>query len=92
MNHAVLYVRDARTHKEFYSRVLGFITNIEDKNGQFVFMRAPSSNNHHDVAFFSIGKKASPSNAGHKSVRQYHIYREVESLAELEEVKKTFEK
>jgi catechol 2,3-dioxygenase-like lactoylglutathione lyase family enzyme len=30
MNHAVLYVRDARAHKEFYSRVFGFITNIED--------------------------------------------------------------
>ncbi len=92
MNHAVLYVRDARAHKEFYSRVFGFITNIEDKNGQFVFMRAPSSNNHHDVAFFSIGKNASPSNAGQKSVGLYHIAWEVETLAELEEVKKTLRK
>ena len=92
MNHAVLYVRDARVHKEFYSRVLGFTTNIEDRNGQFVFMRAPKSNNHHDVAFFSIGGDAFPSNAGQKSVGLYHVAWEVETLAELEEVKTTLEK
>jgi len=92
MNHAVLYVRDARVHKEFYSRILGFTTNIEDRNGQFVFMRAPKSNNHHDVAFFSIGGDAFPSNAGQKSVGLYHVAWEVETLAELEEVKTTLEK
>ena len=92
MNHAVLYVRDARIHKDFYSRVLGFTTNIEDRNGQFVFMRAPNSKNHHDVAFFSIGKDAFPSNAGQKSVGLYHVAWEVETLAELEEVKITLEK
>jgi catechol-2,3-dioxygenase len=92
MNHAVLYVRDARVHKEFYSRILGFTTNIEDRNGQFVFMRAPNSNNHHDVAFFSIGGDAFPSNAGQKSVGLYHIAWEVETLAELEEVKTTLER
>ena len=92
MNHAVLYVRDARVHKEFYSRILGFTTNIEDRNGQFVFMRAPNSNNHHDVAFFSIGGDAFPSNAGQKSVGLYHIAWEVETLADLEEVKTTLER
>ncbi len=63
-----------------------FTTNIEDKNGQFVFMRAPSSNNHHDVAFFSIGRHSSPSSAGQKSVGLYHIAWELETLAELEEM------
>ena len=92
MNHAVLYVRDARVHKEFYSRILGFTTNIEDRNGQFVFMRAPNSNNHHDVAFFSIGGDAFSSNAGQKSVGLYHIAWEVETLADLEEVKTTLER
>ena len=92
MNHAVLYVRDARIHKEFYSRILGFTTSIEDRNGQFVFMRAPNSNNHHDVAFFSVGGDAFPSNAGQKSVGLYHIAWEVETLAELEEMKETLEK
>ncbi|MBO58866.1 MAG: VOC family protein [Actinomycetota bacterium] len=92
MNHAVLYVRDARVHKDFYSRVLGFTTNIEDSNGQFVFMRAPNSSNHHDVAFFSVGGHASPSTAGRQSVGLYHIAWEVETLAELEETKKTLER
>ena len=92
MNLAVLYVRDARVHKDFYSRVLGFTTNIEDKSGQFVFMRAPSSNNHHDVAFFSIGRDASPSSAVQKSVCLYHIAWEVETLSELEEMKNALEK
>ena len=87
-----LYVRDARVHKDFYSRVLGFTTNIEDSNGQFVFMRFPNSSNHHDVAFFSVGGHASPSTAGRQSVGLYHIAWEVETLAELEETKKTLER
>ena len=56
MNHAVLYVRDAQRHKEFYEDVLGFVTVI-DGPGPFVFMRAPASQNHHDIAFFTIGRR-----------------------------------
>ena len=55
MNHAVLYVRDARRQQRFYADVLGFATVIEDPNGGFVFMRGPDSPNHHDIAFFTIG-------------------------------------
>tara|TARA_B110000438_G_scaffold271926_1_gene290218 strand:+ start:49 stop:549 length:501 start_codon:yes stop_codon:yes gene_type:complete len=92
MNHAVLYVRDARIHKDFYSRVLGFKANVEDKNGQFVFMRAPGSDNHHDIAFFSIGTNAEPSNAGKRGVGMYHLAWEVETLAELKKVRQALEK
>ena len=53
MNHAVLYVRDAQRHKAFYEDVLGFRT-IIDGPGPFVFMRAPASENHHDIAFLAI--------------------------------------
>ena len=42
MNHAVLYVRDAERHRDFYGDVLGFTTVI-DGPGPFVFMRAPKS-------------------------------------------------
>ena len=38
MNHAVLYVRDARAHERFYREVLGFEANIEDCDGKYVFM------------------------------------------------------
>ena len=42
MNHAVLYVRDARRHEQFYRDVLGFSTVIEHPEGGFVF-RLPQS-------------------------------------------------
>jgi len=84
LNHAVLYVRDARRHQAFYADVLGFSTVIDGPNGQFVFMRAPASENHHDIAFFTIGADATPSTAGRGAVGMYHIAWEVAELAELE--------
>lgn len=83
MNHAVLYVRDARAHQRFYSDVLDFETMIEEPNGQFVFMRGPASPNHHDIAFFTIGAGAQASEAGRTTVGMYHLAWEVASLAEL---------
>ncbi|WP_419919117.1 VOC family protein [Candidatus Poriferisocius sp.] len=82
MNHAVLYVRDARRQQKFYADVLGFDTVI-DEPGRFVFMRAPVSANHHDIAFFSIGDGAEPSPAGRRSVGLYHIAWEVATLDDL---------
>ena len=38
MNHAVLYVRDARRTAAFYRDVLGFVPVIEHEAGFFVFM------------------------------------------------------
>jgi catechol-2,3-dioxygenase len=87
MNHAVLYVRDARATQAFYRDLLGFTTVIEDPNGGFVFMRAPASDNHHDIAFFSIGANAGDSRAGRGSVGLYHLAWEVPTLQELEEMR-----
>lgn len=83
LNHAVLYVRDARVHLAFYRNILGFSTVIEDPDGQFVFMRAPASDNHHDIAFFSIGAAAGPSIAGRSSVGMYHLAWEVGTIEDL---------
>ena len=83
MNHAVLYVRDAQRHKMFYEDVLGFRT-IIDGPGPFVFMRAPASQNHHDIAFFTIGSDAGASTAGTSQVGMYHLAWEVATLAELD--------
>ena len=83
MNHAVLYVRDARRTAAFYRDVLGFAPVIEHEAGAFVFMRAPESHNHHDIAFFTIGSEAGPSAAGMQTVGLYHIAWEVGSLDEL---------
>jgi catechol-2,3-dioxygenase len=83
LNHAVLYVRDAQRHRTFYEDVLGFRT-IIDGPGPFVFMRAPGSNNHHDIAFFSIGDGAQASDAGKRTVGMYHLAWEVATLDELD--------
>ncbi len=87
MNHAVLYVRDARLTERFYNEVLGFRTIIEHPQGDFVFMRAPASQNHHDIAFFTIGAGASDSEAGRATVGLYHIAWEVPTLQDLEEMR-----
>ena len=86
MNHAVLYVRDASRHQQFYRDVLGFST-IIDGPGPFVFMRAPASENHHDIAFFTIGEGAEPSQAGARTVGLYHLAWEVATLEELAEMR-----
>jgi len=85
MNHAVLYVRDARRHQRFYEELLGFTANIEDPAGRWVFMRAPKSTNHHDVAFFSVGIEAANSSAGRGTVGMYHLAWEVPTLGALSE-------
>jgi catechol-2,3-dioxygenase len=82
MNHAVLYVRDARRTAEFYERVLGFSRVIDDAAGRFMFMRAPLSRNHHDIAFFSIGDQAGP-HTGTDNVGMYHIAWEVPTVDDL---------
>lgn len=84
LNHAVLYVRDVAVTKRFYTEVLGFETMIEDPHGRYLFMRADASQNHHDIAFFAIGERATPSEAGSRTVGLYHIAWEVPTLEELE--------
>ena len=87
MNHAVLYVRDARRTQAFYTDVLGFTTVSDDPDGQFAFLRAPASSNHHDIAFFSIGEQALPSAAGRQTVGLYHVAWEVPTLTDLEAIR-----
>jgi catechol-2,3-dioxygenase len=87
MNHAVMYVRDARRTASFYRTVLDFETIIEDENGAFMFMRAPDSPNHHDIAFFTIGEQAKPSAAGRETVGMYHIAWEVPTLEGLAQIR-----
>jgi catechol-2,3-dioxygenase len=87
MNHAVLYVRDARRSVQFYEDVLGFRRVIHDDSNRFAFMRAPGSSNHHDIAFFTIGDGAGPSQAGERTVGLYHLAWEVGTLEELDEIR-----
>lgn len=83
MNHAVLYVRDAAATAAFYTEVLGFELVISDPANRFAFMRAAASENHHDVAFFTVGPQAGPPSGG-RFVGLYHIAWEVPTLDDLE--------
>ena len=85
MNHAVLYVRDARRTADFYRDVLGFTTVAEMPGG--VFLQAPDSTYDHDIAFFTIGAGAGPSTAGRSTVGLYHLAWEVGTLGELAETR-----
>jgi catechol-2,3-dioxygenase len=83
MNHAVLYVRSADRTAAFYRDVLGFSEVSRFGNGAGVFMRAPDSNNDHDIAFFSMGDRAADSPAGRTAVGLYHVAWEVATLGDL---------
>lgn len=84
MNHAVLYVRDARRQQKFYEDVLDFQTIVDHPDGAFVFLRAPGSPNHHDLACFTIGDDAASSTAGRGQVGLYHLAWEVPTLGDLQ--------
>src|SRR4051794_18167688 len=81
LNHAVLYVRDARQSGEFYGRVFGFEVVSEEFGGQAVFMRAAGGENHHDLGLFSVGEQAPRAPRG--SVGLYHLAWEVPTIEAL---------
>ena len=85
LNHAVLYVRDARQSAQFYADAFGF-TVVEDAgDGAAVFMRASQTDNHHDLGLFSIGAQAPPPQPGR--VGLYHLAWQVESIHDLVDVR-----
>ena len=81
LNHAVLYVRDARRSAEFYRDALGFEVVADYGNGAAVFMRASETENHHDLGLFSVGTNARGSEPGR--VGLYHLAWQVESIHDL---------
>jgi catechol-2,3-dioxygenase len=81
LNHAVLYVRDAQRSAAFYRDVLGFREIVSMPNA--AFMRAPESDNDHDLGLFGIGDAATASPAGRSTVGLYHLAWEVPTLADL---------
>lgn len=85
LNHAVLYVRDVDRSVAFYRDALGF-TVLTQLPGA-AFLRASGSTNDHDLGLFAIGEGATDSGAGTTSVGLYHLAWEVETLAELRDVR-----
>src|SRR5262245_10473983 len=88
LNHAVLYVRDAKRAAQFYRDNLGFVI-AEQYGDQAVFMRtSASTENHHDLGLFGIGLQAPPPTQG-QQVGLYHLAWEVGTIQELAEVRET---
>jgi catechol 2,3-dioxygenase-like lactoylglutathione lyase family enzyme len=87
LNHAVLYVRDVERSVAFYCDILGF-TLVEglSRMPAAAFVRAPGSNNDHDLGLFALGDAAGPSLAGRQTVGLYHLGWEVDTLSELVEL------
>jgi catechol-2,3-dioxygenase len=85
LNHAVLYVRDVDRSVAFYREALGF--HVLTQLPGAAFLRASGSTNDHDLGLFAIGAGAADSGAGATSVGLYHLAWEVETLAELRDVR-----
>lgn len=85
LNHAVLYVRDARRAAAFYKEALGFEVVADYGDGAAVFMRAAATDNHHDLGLFSLGPQAPLPEQGR--VGLYHLAWQVESIHDLAEIR-----
>jgi catechol-2,3-dioxygenase len=85
LNHAVLYVRDARRAAAFYADAFGFEVLADYGEGAAVFMRAAGTENHHDLGLFSIGAQAPLPEAGR--VGLYHLAWQVETIHDLAEIR-----
>ena len=85
LNHVVLYVRDARNSLAWYEGVLDFKP-TSPPTDRGVFLRASGSDNHHDIALFSIGADAPAPTRG-QQVGMYHAAFEVETIEDLAEAR-----
>jgi catechol-2,3-dioxygenase len=87
LNHAVLYVRDARVAAAFYQEAFGFEVVASMGGGQAVFLKASGSSNHHDLGLFSIGADAPGPAPGR--VGLYHLAWQVASVTDLAAARET---
>jgi catechol-2,3-dioxygenase len=81
LNHAVLYVRDARTSSAFYQQAFEFEVVGDYGDGGAVFMRASNTENHHDLGLFTIGAQAPGPERGRAGL--YHLAWEVDTIQDL---------
>ena len=84
LNHAVLRVRDLERSLAFYHDVLGLET-IARAGRVMAFMRAPGSENHHDLGLARVGPDAPAPNE--EGVGLYHLAWEVDEIESLREAR-----
>lgn len=81
VNHVALRVRDVETSTGFYKSVLGFTEEVGRPMGIMALLRAPMSENHHDLALLQIGPDAVDDSP--QSVGLFHFALEVETMDDL---------
>jgi catechol-2,3-dioxygenase len=84
LNHAVLFVSDLGQARAFYTGVLGFTVAAEEDRFNAAFLRAPGSENHHDLGLFETPTQKPPRG----TVGLYHLAWEVGRIEDLGEVPK----
>ena len=83
LNHAVLFVSDVNRAKTFYTEVLGFTVAIDEAGPNASFLKAPGSENHHDLGLFQTPAPKPPRG----SIGLYHLAWEVREIADLSGIK-----
>ena len=81
LNHAVLFVRDAKAAAAFYAQAFGFVVAGEEFGGKAIFMRAATTENHHDLGLFEVGADAPRAPRGGTGL--YHLAWEVPTIRDL---------
>ncbi|MEZ5539174.1 MAG: VOC family protein [Pseudomonadales bacterium] len=79
IDHAVYWVRDVEQSKAFYTRVLGLREVVTD--GGACLLRAPNSEQHHDLGLFQTDPATRRSARG--AVGLYHIAWKVNTIEDL---------
>ncbi|MBV8165066.1 MAG: VOC family protein [Candidatus Eremiobacteraeota bacterium] len=80
LNHAVLKVRDLDRSVAFYRELFGF-TEVARAGRRMAFMRAPDSQNHHDLGFLALGGAAV--DAPERAVGLFHLAWQVPAIEDL---------
>lgn len=83
LNHAVLFVSDLEAAIDFYTGVLDFTVAANEERMNAAFLRAPGSENHHDLGLFATPASKPPRG----SVGLYHLAWQVERIEELASVR-----
>lgn len=79
LNHAVLFVSDVGEAIQFYTEVLGFTVAANEERMNAAFLRAPGSENHHDLGLFQTPAPKPPRG----SVGLYHLAWQVGDIEDL---------
>jgi catechol-2,3-dioxygenase len=89
LNHAVLRVRDLKRSLAFYGEVLGLEV-VAELGNVMAFMRAPGSENHHDLGLARVGPDAPAPNE--RGVGLYHLAWEVDEIESLRDARDALER